>query len=214
MGKFLQAVGGLVFLVLVVAYFIGAVVPTLLPDDNGKTRTAMLTPEQTAQLKELLKQPDAEAEFVKAVVDGQLAFNGTTDDFRRGATRPARKQAICSLALSRNPVAQDWIGRVSTRTTNSDGKGVLGVTLAPNVAATTWNNDLSDIGSKTLIEPGNPMFEAMGAVQKGDWVRFSGRFFTATSDCLTEKSMTLRGSMTDPDFLFSFERLEAIPLAN
>ena len=128
MGKFLKVVGAVVGVVVVANYY------GKPNEDNRNPAPASLTPEQVAVRAEMLKQPNNEAAFVQAVVNGQQAFNATRDEFRQGATRPARKQSICSQPVGRNAAVQDWVGQVSIRTTNSDGKGVFGITLASDVA--------------------------------------------------------------------------------
>lgn len=85
--------------------------------------------EQAARRAELLRIPVLQAGFVQAVVAGQQAYRATRDEFKQGATRPARKQAICALPIARTMSAQDWVGQVSTRSTNGEGRGVFGVKL-------------------------------------------------------------------------------------
>lgn len=181
-------------------------VAALLPEQSARRA------EQAARRAELLSIPVLRAGFVQAVVAGQQAYRATRDEFRQGATRPARKQAICALPIARTMSAQDWVGQVSTRSTNGEGKGVLGIKLGDDLEIKTWNNSLSDIGDNTFVEPGSPLFEAIGAAQKGDWVRVSGRLIRSNTDCMRETSMSLSGSMTEPDFLFRFERMERINL--
>ena len=89
---------------------------------------------------------------------------------------------------------------------NSEGKGVLYIKLAENVHVETTNNSLSEAlsGNSTLIEPGSALFEKLSRMKVGDEVRFSGQFFPSKLDCVEETSLTLSGSMTDPEFLMRF----------
>jgi hypothetical protein len=41
-------------------------------------------------------------------------------------------------------------------------------------------------------------------MKEGDQVVFSGNCFSSTVDCAEEHSMSLEGSMTDPEFVFRF----------
>ncbi len=107
-------------------------------------------------------------------------------------------------------MVREWVGQVTTRSTNNEGRGVLVVSIGPNVSVKTWNNSLSDIGDKTLIEPGSAVFNAMGSLRNGDWVRFSGRLFSDSTDCVREPSMTIRGTMTSPEFIFRFDSIQRI----
>jgi hypothetical protein len=74
----------------------------------------------------------------------------------------------------------------------------------------TWNNSLSDIADRTLIEPNSPVFNAMGVLRNGDWVRFSGRLIPDSTDCVREPSLTIRGTMTSPEFIFRFDDIRRI----
>jgi hypothetical protein len=69
---------------------------------------------------------------------------------------------------------------------------------------TTWNNDLSDISDNTLIQPGTELFRSASSLKKGQRVSFSGSFVPAREGCISESSITLRGKLDDPDFIFRF----------
>jgi hypothetical protein len=68
----------------------------------------------------------------------------------------------------------------------------------------TWNNSLSDIGDKTLIEPGTPLHNAAVQLNRNDTDIFSGAFIKGDKDCFRESSIIQRGSMIDPDWIFRF----------
>lgn len=104
----------------------------------------------------------------------------------------------------------DWIGKVTTLTTNGDGKGVIEVSISDHVTIKTWNNSLSDIADETLIEPGSSVFSQLGELHNGDKVKFSGGLISAPTDCFKEGSVTLHGSMSDPEFILRFSRIEKL----
>ena len=64
----------------------------------------------------------------------------------------------------------------------------------------TWNNELSDIGSNTLIKDGTKVYDQMIELKEGDRVTVSGSFLSGDSDHIAEQSMGESGSMTDPEF--------------
>ena len=152
--------------------------------------------------------PKDEAAFIAAAQNGQQSYNATSSDFAQGASRPARKQAICRALPS--PVVSGWVGKLETLTTNGDGKGVISIEISPDVHLKTWNNDLSDIGDRTLIDPGSTVYRAMSSLRPGQMVRFSGRLVASETDCYQESSITLRGSMTAPEFLIRFDQIEGL----
>lgn len=146
--------------------------------------------------------PTAETALIRAVDEARQTYATAANDMAKGAARPTRARAICRFL--RNRAVLGWIGTVRTLSTNGDGKGVLGVRIAPHVTVETWNNDLSDLGDKTLIAPASPLFTAASALHKGQLVIFSGRFFHSSTDCIEESSITLEGSLDDPGFIFRF----------
>lgn len=169
-----------------------------------------LAQERQQARERLLAKPAQQEAFLKIVEEGQRAFRAAENDFQRGATRPVRSQAICS-ALSSVAVS-NWIGRVSRLTTNSEGLGVLGIDVGSKILATTWNNKLSDMVADSLIGPNTAVYQRMGSLKNGDLVRFSGSFVRGGADCIQEQSVTIRGSMADPEFTFVFQSLDKVEL--
>lgn len=149
--------------------------------------------------------PSAEQRrFVEIVIQAQQEFKRADNAMQKGGAKQRRESALCKLLPEREVAA--WTGKVTTIDANSDGKGVLGIEIAPNVLVKTWNNAFSDIMDKTLIDPSSEVFRAASALKKGQVVSFSGRFMPGTEgDCLREGSMTLSGKVTSPEFIFQFD---------
>jgi hypothetical protein len=128
---------------------------------------------------------------------------------QRGSAKSERDKNVC--ALLKTMKVKDWTGKITNITSNSDGKGVIEVEIAKNITVKTWNNALSDIGDHTLIEPGTKFFDFVASLKKGTKIQFSGNFFRGSSgDCVKESSMSLRGKLEDPEFIFSFVEIGTI----
>jgi hypothetical protein len=157
--------------------------------------------------------PMDEMALIHAVGDARVKYNDGQTDFQRGATRPERRMAICNALTAMR--AKDWLGTVATLSTNSDGMGVLGVRIGKSITVTTWNNALSDYSDHTLITAGSAVYGRLASLKVGDTVKFSGYFVQSDTDCIRESSITLGGSMTDPEFIFQFSVVEkvAVPTA-
>ncbi|MNF12751.1 hypothetical protein D3C80_2143530 [compost metagenome] len=56
----------------------------------------------------------------------------------------------------------------------------------------------------TLIDKGTPLYSALLTMSVGDAVTVSGGFLPSEEDGVKETSLTIRGSMSDPEFLFRF----------
>jgi uncharacterized protein YecT (DUF1311 family) len=150
--------------------------------------------------------PQAEATFVGIVSMAQAEAKGAQNDMQLGGTKAKRDRALCDSGLSY--VVNDWVGKIERIDSNSDGKGVLSVSIASDILVKTWNNDLSDLVDRTLIEPGTPLFEAASAMSPGQHVRFSGLLFRGSDgDCVKESSLTLKGKVTEPEFIFRFDKI-------
>ncbi len=151
--------------------------------------------------------PDKQAKFMVAVKDAQKKSENAANDMQRGGVLAERASAICS-ALSPGVSAVNWTGYVDSVDSNSDGKGVLKIKLANSVYATTWNNAVSDVMDNTLLEPGSEIFRTASQLEKRDPVVFSGSFFRDNERCIKESSLSLRGKLEDPEFIFKFSSVK------
>jgi hypothetical protein len=120
----------------------------------------------------------------------------------KGGARAARKGAICRI-LPRLAVT-DWVGTIYDLSSNSDGNGVVEILIGPDIYVRTSNNSFSDMGDRTLIPAGSPLFQVLAVGSKGAGVKFSGTFLRGDADCVKETSLTQEGSMTEPEFLMRF----------
>jgi hypothetical protein len=153
--------------------------------------------------------PLDERAFIEAVQKAAIAYRSAPNEMAAGGFRSARARAICAVLPDKMAVS-NWIGKVQTLTANEDGKGVISISLADDISIGTWNNSISDFASHTLIEPATSLFTEASSREVGESVMFSADLFASGSDCIEEKSMTLNGSMTSPDFLARFTEVEAL----
>jgi hypothetical protein len=149
--------------------------------------------------------PNAERLLITAVEKAREAYAAGANDMARGAARPARAREICAVLTS--PQIANWVGTIETLSSNSDGLGVLSVQIAEGVSIKTWNNALSDTDYHTLIDPGSSVFKVAVTLKEGQHVTFGGQFFSDRTDCIKESSLTLNGSLTKPEFIFSFSNV-------
>jgi hypothetical protein len=150
--------------------------------------------------------PPDEAKFIAGLLAARSAYEEAKTDFAKGAIRPQRAKAICAV-LKSNQV-NNWKGKLVRLTTNGDGKGVLAVEIAPGIILKTFSTSLSDASSDTLIEPDSKLYSTLGELSQGDQVKFSGTFFSKSTDCLNEASLTMNGSLTSPEFIMRFGNIQ------
>jgi len=150
--------------------------------------------------------PAKQQAFVDAVEKARQNYDAAENDLAKGRTRNARKQAVCGLLKSRT--VEGWVGHITNLSSNEDGKGVLEITLSDHATVKTWNNAFSDIAYNTLIDPASSISQKLTSLKEKDRVRFSGTFFQSDVDCVHEASMTLDGSMSQPEYIIRFSGIE------
>jgi len=150
--------------------------------------------------------PADQQAVLNIVTTAQFEGAKVENDMQLGGVKAKRGTALCSTLTSF--AVQNWVGKIQTIDSNSDGKGVFAVSIAPDVVVKTWNNALSDISTKTLIEPGSALFTVASGMKRGDLVSFSGTFFKGSeSDCISEGSLRLKGKVLEPEFIFRFSSI-------
>lgn len=149
--------------------------------------------------------PAKERSFLSVVTKAQESAKSAENDMQIGGIKASRDSALCDVIGDRS--ADGWVGIVSNVTSNSDGKGVLEIEIANNVTLKTWNNDFSDSGYDTLIEQSSQIFEAASSLKEGDVIIFSGSFADGGKECIKEASLSLRGKVLEPEYIFKFSNI-------
>ncbi len=88
---------------------------------------------------------------------------------------------------------------------------MLSIEIARGVQVETMNNSFSDMFDHTLIDPSSRLYQQALSLSVGQVVRFSGGFASSSVDCIEEISLTLHGSVSEPDFIIRFS--DVSPLA-
>lgn len=201
----------------------GAIAKTGIPETNGVNDVlknsnddyAVVTPQSddekinkrnngdvvTVQPK-VTYQLENESKFSEAIKKSIKEVDSAKNDMQIGGIKSTRDKEICNI-LSIKSVS-NWIGEVKQVSANSDGKGVLVLSVPGNALIRTWNNSFSDIRYNTLIEPGTKLFNDASQLNPGDIVSFSGTFFEDEENCISEASLSLSGKVKEPEFIFRF----------
>lgn len=147
--------------------------------------------------------PERQASFIAAISDYKIRFESAGNELQQSVLQDERRAAVLR-AVGNELHAEGWLGTLRKLETNGDGDAVVVVRVAPNIDLATWNNAMSDVLHSTLIEKGTPLYAALVNMSAGDRVKVSGNFIHAEADGLFEQSITIRGAMTAPEFLFKF----------
>lgn len=192
------------FILIVVLVLIG------IFSDNDKESSPEVSksaPEPTIQL------PSDQSALISLVAEAQKNSRSAENDMQRGGIKAIRDKGICNLVRAGTlGKVKDWIGKVNTIDSNSDGLGVLDVEIADNVVVKTWNNSFSDFQANTLLKPESEIFQKASMLKVGQRVSFSGTFIRGDDDreCLKEGSLTLEGKLSEPEFIFKFSDIKSI----
>ena len=207
MKKFFKWVGILFLVAIGVQIIKGSQQNTSTPNT---TITSNTQTEETPA-KPIIPIPIDEAKFIRSIQKAQEANKVAENDMQKGGARAVREKELCSLLAQLS--ISDWVGDVYSVSSNSDGKGVLEVTIATDVYVMTWNNSFSDVFHHTLIDPSSALFGKASQLKEGQKIKFSGSFFRDSDDtigCLSESSLTLDGKLAEPEFVFRFSDVSPI----
>lgn len=133
-------------------------------------------------------------------------FPEAENDLQRWTIRNERKAEIRKILQGADVI--NWAGTIKSLGTTRDGRAYLSVSISPRITIGTWNNQLSDLFEDTLITMDSPLYQKLLNYSVGDKIVFSGSFFSADEDYIREKSLTIRGSMNTPNFLFKFTSID------
>ena len=155
-----------------------------------------------------LPLPVDQVRFIAIAKEHAASYQASPNDLAKGGVRNTRKVALCNALRSRQ--IEDWVGTIYKLSSNNEGKGVLTVQLSDDIYLKTWNNNFSDIGDQTLIDPNSSLFITLSSLKSGTAIKFSGSFIPSDTDCVREGSLTQSGSMTEPEFIMKFTKIEPL----
>jgi hypothetical protein len=105
------------------------------------------------------------------------------------------------LAALQDCQVKDWVGKISQLTTLGKSDNVaLSVEIKPGFL-TSVNVETDD------IEPSSSLYQQVFPLKVGQTVKFSGVFLQDDSNGVQERSLTLYGSITDPEFTIQFSNI-------
>jgi hypothetical protein len=154
-------------------------------------------------------RPEVQKKFESIVEKYKRQFAGADNQIQQSQARANRKNELVALEMGGN--IENWIGTLDTIGTNGEGKAYIAIKLNGTITLSTWNNAFSDMDSNTLIEPNTQLYNTLGQMKKGARVKFSGILFQDSTDAYREQSITISGSMNDPEFLIRFTKISPNP---
>jgi len=194
-------------IVLLSLFVIGIIIT---PDKIEQSNSSKSITKISAKTKEqpVVTMPADELQFIKTVEKYILSFRGAKNELQESALRDQRKDDIAKTISGR--VASSWVGEINQLETNMEGKAILSIKISPDIEIKTWNNAFSDINANTLISKGSALYSSLVELSPNQQVVFSGSFFSSQTDYVEETSMTIEGSMSNPEYLFKFKSVKPL----
>ena len=153
---------------------------------------------------ETVTLPTKESDFISVIGEMKSRYLVAPNEFQKSAMRRKRAERI-GRSVS-DLTASNWIGEVLAMSTTSDGLGALSVRLpGSSIVVKTWNNSISDSGAGTLIPTESELYSLVGSLAVHNTITFSGTFVAGSLDYVREASLTEKGSMMEPEFIFRFK---------
>jgi RNA polymerase subunit RPABC4/transcription elongation factor Spt4 len=196
-------VGGGFATLVVVAAIAGPQKPKVQATGTSGQQASVKASEADAAIAQL---PEKQNKFISVITDYKARFEAAGNELQESASRDQRRTSILGV-LGSQMGAEAWTGTLRKLETNTEGKAIITVRVAPDLDVLTWNNALTDSLYSTMIEKSSPVYETLMNMSVGDKVKFSGNFIRAEEDGILEGSMTIKGAMTAPEFLFQFTKI-------
>jgi hypothetical protein len=147
---------------------------------------------------------DFQKGFIETVQSYSAQYEAAPNELKKSTVSRKRLEALAELKGDPQKIS-GWYGTIEKLGTTGEGDAFIAIRLlVDNITASTWNNNFSDAGSKTLIKNGSPLYEKISDMAEGNVVMFSGAFLGKV------KNVSEKGRMTDPDFLFKFSKIEKV----
>jgi len=181
-------------LAVAVISFIGVGV-TGTPTSSSGTQPGSDSPAAPARTWKDFR-PNDQLQFLSIVEAYGQQYSDAPNELKRSSIAKQRDKALGD-ATDRGRIS-GWIGTLERMGTNGDGDAYISIEVGSKAAVKTWNNAVSDVGSRTLIKNGSELYGRIAELNEGMPVVFSGRL-------LDEGSVTESGGMTDPEFIFRFD---------
>lgn len=194
---------GIGFLVLMIIS--GATSDKTNPKDKTSTSDSQVEQNQENEEKSTIGAPDQIA-FHTKLKEIKSKYNDAEGEMKKSAVYRDMVSYLQSYLKSGN--IQNWEGEITDIKTTEGGKKVS-VTIESNlnnneIKYGTWNNELSDWGSNSMIPIGSKVYKDLENIKEGNNVVFSAQFVYDDKRGFKEQSLTESGFVEKPDFVLRF----------
>ena len=158
------------------------------------------------RLARMIGQPDQYLFHVK-LKDFASRYKSAPNEMKKSKVS-REMRAFCKSHLG-NLSFKGWKGVIKyIGTTEGGDKAYITIRAAhagKRVAYQTWNNQLSDMMTNSMLSLNSKVYKQVEELSIGDNVIFSGCFYRDNDREVNEQSMTEEGWVTDPEFTIKFK---------
>src|SRR5262245_20234989 len=176
--------------------------PTSKPAENAVPPAATMQPgAEDPKIPSAADMPAQQQQFLSIISDFAQKYETAPNDKAKNALRQQRARAICGII--NDLTVTNWVATVNTLPGTDQRRGALAVSLDKRSTIGTWDKQYN-----ALIKPRTAVHDAAVQLSPGQTIVFSGRFFRAKGDCITERSLTLREATTQPNWIMRFSAIK------
>tara|TARA_B100000686_G_C16608125_1_gene872332 strand:- start:391 stop:987 length:597 start_codon:yes stop_codon:yes gene_type:complete len=196
MGKF---IGILVLLVIIGSF---------MADKEEKSGGSSNSVSNSKPSKTVIPISDQQKKFIEIINNFKSDYGNAKNELKKSALRTKRKKALAELFG--NDLSVQFVGKINRLSTTREQNAHLSISLLGTnyITISNWNNEMSDIGTESLIKSGSSLYDTVADLGEDITVKFTGSLFSDSDDHIEEKSISESGSMTDPEFLIKFSSIE------
>jgi len=183
--------------------------------DSGDTSsttssTNEITSKPSKPSKPVIPISDQQEEFINIVTRFKSDYGKAPNELKKSALR--RKRRVSIEEFLGNDLSVQLVGKITRLSTTGEQNAHIRISLLGTkiITVSNYNNELSDIGSDTLILATSSLYDTVSDLGEGNAVKFTGSFLSGEKDYIIEQSLTEDGAMTDPEFVFKFNGIEKI----
>jgi hypothetical protein len=209
-GKSIRSVTKTIGIIVLALISVAVLVEVFSEDQTSSYSPANsqnIMPIKLDHTKNEIKYPPQQEQFLDEINRSQILFKKVINEIEEFEIKEERDITLRKMLPTFQ--ARDWIGSIETIDITSEGGVILSVSMPNSVHVATWNNQLSDLFDKTIIPNNSPIYDVIKMLKIGDNIIFSGSFLVNYDGNLYETSLTKKGSVLNPKFIFYFTEVRS-----
>lgn len=167
---------------------------------DGEIKRLDVSSEECIKLSRKVRKSGVQQQFEDIVDNYMRQFLSAKNEVQQSSARHHRANTLSKFGGTK---VSGWIGKLDKMSTDRKGYASISIKITKNI-------ELRTPVSSDKIKPGTAIYEKLAKMEIGQKVLFSGSFEKSDLDYFKEYSLTINGSMTEPEYAFTFTDISAI----